>query len=191
MIHRHIVFLHKTNKEIENFIQKTHKWTKRECQTCHLFTASCPKLPVPAYGRRLGRVFAVGHEVYFVCMSGYKLIGPRSRVCLQTRRWSGQQPECRRTCPARILKLVWVLTSNIFFPHSGHNGTRASTTPSSSSIHTSSVSPSSSPPPSSPSIRPSRCSHHRGSTRCICPVGFTISGRNNNICTGGKYQRAE
>ncbi|XP_029697020.1 fibulin-7-like isoform X1 [Takifugu rubripes] len=89
-------------------------------------------------------------------------------MCLQTQRWSGQQPECHRTCPYRILKPVWVLTSNTIFPHSGRNNTRASTTPSSLALPSSS-----SPPPSSPSIRPSRCSHL---------WGHTISGH-NNICT--------
>uniref|UniRef100_H3C2R8 EGF-like domain-containing protein n=1 Tax=Tetraodon nigroviridis TaxID=99883 RepID=H3C2R8_TETNG len=34
-----------------------------------------------------------------------------------------------------------------------------------------------------PSIQPSRCTHVRGSTRCTCPAGFTISGRDNNLCT--------
>ncbi|TWW75379.1 Fibulin-7 [Takifugu flavidus] len=77
--------LHSLKKKISNLHNSTTALIKSR--------VSCPKRPVPAYGRRLGRVFAVGHEVYFVCTSGYKLIGPRSRMCLQTRRWSGQQPE--------------------------------------------------------------------------------------------------
>ncbi|XP_039902843.1 fibulin-7-like isoform X2 [Simochromis diagramma] len=89
--------------------------------------ASCPKPDPPAHGRRLGRVFGIGHEVHFLCKSGYELIGPRTRVCLESLKWSGQQPMCR--------------------------------------------------------LRPSHCTHFLGSTRCTCDVGFTISGRDNNICT--------
>uniref|UniRef100_A0A672FUA1 Sushi domain-containing protein n=1 Tax=Salarias fasciatus TaxID=181472 RepID=A0A672FUA1_SALFA len=94
-------------------------------------TASCPKPEPPAHGRRLGRVFELGHEVHFLCKPGYELIGPRTRVCLESLRWSGQQPMCRPQ-----------------------------------------------------SVRPSHCTHFLGSTRCTCDVGFTISGRDNNICKG-------
>lgn len=61
--------------------------------------ASCPKPDPPAHGRRLGRVFGIGHEVHFLCKSGYELIGPRTRVCLESLKWSGQQPMCRRESP--------------------------------------------------------------------------------------------
>ncbi|KAL4004074.1 nuclear receptor co-repressor 2 [Sarotherodon galilaeus] len=106
--------------------------------------ASCPKPDPPAHGRRLGRVFGIGHEVHFLCKSGYELIGPRTRVCLESLKWSGQQPMCRPTSLSH-------------------------------------QSPTSSSPSSS--VRPSHCTHFLGSTRCTCDVGFTISGRDNNICT--------
>ncbi|KAM8892465.1 fibulin-7 [Spinachia spinachia] len=122
-------------------------------------SSSCSKLEPPPHGRRLGRVFGVGHEVHFLCRPGFELIGPRTRVCLESQRWSGQPPACRR-----------------------FNST------SSSLASFSPAAPSSSPSPSwslSPptSIRQSHCTHFLGSTRCTCEVGFTISGRNNNICT--------
>lgn len=58
--------------------------------------ASCPRPEPPTYGRRLGRVFGIGHEVHFLCRPGYELIGPRTRACLESLKWSGQQPMCRR-----------------------------------------------------------------------------------------------
>lgn len=58
--------------------------------------ASCPRPELPAHSRRLGRVFNVGHEVHFLCNPGYELIGPRTRVCLESSKWSGQKPMCRR-----------------------------------------------------------------------------------------------
>uniref|UniRef100_A0A3Q1F5G7 Fibulin-7-like n=1 Tax=Acanthochromis polyacanthus TaxID=80966 RepID=A0A3Q1F5G7_9TELE len=64
--------------------------------TMAIFKTSCPKPEPPAHGRRLGRVFGVGHEVHFLCKPGYELIGPRTRVCLESLKWSGQQPMCRR-----------------------------------------------------------------------------------------------
>ncbi|XP_068459904.1 fibulin-7-like [Clinocottus analis] len=130
--------------------------------------ASCPKPEPPAHGRRLGRVFGVGHEVHFLCRPDFELIGPRTRVCLEALRWSGQQPMCRR-----FNSTGGSLAS--FFPPA------PSSSPSSSSPSPSSSSPTSSS--LSSSVRPSHCTHFLGSTRCTCDVGFTISGRDNNICT--------
>uniref|UniRef100_A0A1A8L772 Fibulin 7 n=1 Tax=Nothobranchius pienaari TaxID=704102 RepID=A0A1A8L772_9TELE len=136
--------------------------------------ASCPKPEPPAHGRRLGRVFSMGHEVHFLCKPGYELIGPQTRVCLESLKWSGQQPMCRRLNN----------TSNSMASFSA----AASSFPSSAVLSSSSESsPSSVSPPTSSSllssIRPSNCTHFLGSTRCTCDVGFTISGRDNNICT--------
>ncbi|KAG7219229.1 hypothetical protein INR49_019238 [Caranx melampygus] len=129
--------------------------------------ASCPKPELPPHGRRLGRVFGVGHEVHFLCKPGYELIGPRTRVCLESLKWSGQQPLCRR----------FNSTGNTLASFSP--AAPSSSSPSSSSNPVSAALSSS----SSSSVRPSHCTHFLGSTRCTCDVGFTISGRDNNICT--------
>uniref|UniRef100_A0A3Q3XL47 Sushi domain-containing protein n=1 Tax=Mola mola TaxID=94237 RepID=A0A3Q3XL47_MOLML len=131
--------------------------------------ASCPRPEPPTYGRRLGRVFGIGHEVHFLCRPGYELIGPRTRACLESLKWSGQQPMCRRKPP-------FCDVSSCF--SSGLNSTGGSA----ASLPPTAPSPSSSPP-SPASVRPSHCTHFLGSTRCTCDVGFTISGRDNNICT--------
>ncbi|PWA19936.1 hypothetical protein CCH79_00016612 [Gambusia affinis] len=68
--------------------------------------ASCPKPDPPANGRRLGRVFAMGHEVHFLCKPGYELIGPRTRVCLESLKWSGQQPMCRNIDECHLFPLA-------------------------------------------------------------------------------------
>ncbi|XP_070686839.1 fibulin-7-like [Pempheris klunzingeri] len=168
--------------------------------------ASCPKPEPPPQGRRLGRVFAVGHEVHFLCKPGYELIGPRTRVCLESLRWSGQQPACRGEswCCSCSAAEPQSLPPHLPPLSSGFNSTRSSLPSSSSSSSSSSSLPvsaallasssssasspsplSSSLPTSSPSssVRPSHCTHFLGSTRCTCDVGFTISGRDNNICT--------
>ncbi|XP_036068041.1 fibulin-7 isoform X2 [Oryzias melastigma] len=128
-------------------------------------SASCPKPEAPLYGRRLGRVFGIGHEVHFVCKADYELIGPRTRVCLESLKWSGQQPMCRR------------LNSS-----SSSMASFSSAVLSASSLPTHSAASATAPPPTS--VRPSDCTHFLGSTRCTCDVGFTISGRDNNVCTG-------
>ncbi|XP_066493893.1 fibulin-7-like [Tiliqua scincoides] len=56
---------------------------------------SCSLLPAPANGRRLGKKMVVGHEVHFVCDLGFLLVGSETRVCLENRTWSGQQPLCK------------------------------------------------------------------------------------------------
>ncbi|XP_004069483.1 fibulin-7-like isoform X1 [Oryzias latipes] len=126
--------------------------------------ATCPKPEAPPHGRRLGRVFGIGHEVHFLCKPGYELIGPRTRACLESLKWSGQPPMCRRL--------------------NGSNSSMASFSSaalSASSLPTHSSASATAPPPAS--IRPSHCTHFLGSTRCTCDVGFTISGRDNNVCT--------
>ncbi|XP_006805445.1 fibulin-7-like [Neolamprologus brichardi] len=144
--------------------------------------ASCPKPDPPAHGRRLGRVFGIGHEVHFLCKSGYELIGPRTRVCLESLKWSGQQPMCRRLNSTAISLPSFSpaspsssASSSSSFPAS------AALSASSSATSLSHQSPTSSSPSSS--VRPSHCTHFLESTRCTCDVGFTISGRDNNICT--------
>ncbi|XP_044049561.1 fibulin-7-like [Siniperca chuatsi] len=146
-------------------------------------SASCPKPEPPAHGRRLGRVFGVRHEIHFLCKPGYELIGPRTRVCLESLKWSGQQPMCRR------LNITGNSLAS-FSPDAPSSSLPVSAALSASSSSSSSASPpppvSSSSPTSSPpssSVRPSHCTHFLGSTRCTCDVGFTISGRDNNICT--------
>nr|XP_033491760.1 fibulin-7-like [Epinephelus lanceolatus] len=150
--------------------------------------ATCPKPEPPAHGRRLGRVFGVGHEVHFLCKPGYELIGPRTRVCLESLRWSGQQPMCRRfNSTGNSLASFSPAAPSSSFSGSAALSASSSSSSSFSSSSASSPSPVSSllPTSSSPfsSIRPSHCTHFLGSTRCTCDVGFTISGRDNNICT--------
>ncbi|XP_041854074.1 fibulin-7-like [Melanotaenia boesemani] len=141
--------------------------------------ASCPKPEPPAHGRRLGRVFDVGHEVHFLCKPGYELIGPRTRVCLDSLKWSGQQPMCRPLNNTSN-SLASFSSAASSFPVSAALSASSSST---SSPSANSVSSPTSFSPSSSSIRPSNCTHFLGSTRCTCDVGFTISGRDNNICT--------
>uniref|UniRef100_A0A671U676 Sushi domain-containing protein n=1 Tax=Sparus aurata TaxID=8175 RepID=A0A671U676_SPAAU len=164
-------------------------------------TASCTKPEPPAHGRRLGRVFGIGHEVHFLCKPGYELIGPRTRVCLDSLRWSGQQPMCR-----------------LLFFFSGLNNTGNSlasfspAAPSSSfpasaalSASSSSSSPSPlsslSPTTSSPIVcvpdidecrlfplgQPGRLCVHQcvntpGSFHCFCPAGYDLA-RDGRSCT--------
>ncbi|XP_053175373.1 fibulin-7-like [Scomber japonicus] len=141
--------------------------------------ASCPKPETPSHGRRLGRVFGVGHEIHFLCKPNYELIGPRTRVCLESLKWSGQQPMCRRFNSTANSLPSFSTAAVASLPVSAALSASSSTSSSSSS----SSSSTSSSPSSSSSIRPSHCTHFLGSTRCTCDVGFTISGRDNNICT--------
>lgn len=85
----------------QSILNKLPIWCTARATTQNLLepapvSASCPKPEAPAFGRRLGRVFGVGHEVHFLCKPGHELIGPRTRKCLESLRWSGRQPQCRR-----------------------------------------------------------------------------------------------
>ncbi|XP_069511194.1 fibulin-7-like isoform X2 [Ambystoma mexicanum] len=56
---------------------------------------TCPALGTPANGKKLGKKAAVGHEIHFLCAPGFQLLGSESRMCLENRTWSGQQPTCK------------------------------------------------------------------------------------------------
>ncbi|XP_078381889.1 uncharacterized protein LOC144664619 isoform X9 [Oculina patagonica] len=60
---------------------------------------NCGNPGSPLNGQSLGSRYWTGESVSFICLSGYRLIGPASRMCLSSGSWSGIQPSCRRTCP--------------------------------------------------------------------------------------------
>ncbi|XP_055078646.1 fibulin-7 [Periophthalmus magnuspinnatus] len=147
---------------------------------------TCPKPDPPTHGRRLGRVFEVGHEVHFICKPGYELIGPRTRVCQESLKWSGQQPMCQRfnsSSPSLLFLSSGASSSSLPMSAALSASSKSSSSSSSSSVASPSTLLSSSTSPAPSSVRPSHCTHFLGSTRCTCDVGFTISGRDNNICT--------
>lgn len=65
------------------------------CRVLCFCPASCPKLEAPLNGKRLGKVLLPGHEVHFLCDSGYELVGSETRQCKESLTWSGQQAACR------------------------------------------------------------------------------------------------
>ncbi|XP_062402465.1 fibulin-7-like, partial [Sardina pilchardus] len=117
---------------------------------------TCP-LPEPLEnGRSLGGVLAVGHEVHFLCSPGYELVGSETRVCHESLSWSGPEPYC---------KLAGQADSSV----------TSAVTPA----------PALSPAPLPDFVRASRCIHLQGSTHCTCEMGYTLTGTDNSICTGG------
>uniref|UniRef100_A0A8C1Y336 Fibulin-7-like n=1 Tax=Cyprinus carpio TaxID=7962 RepID=A0A8C1Y336_CYPCA len=120
--------------------------------------SDCPPPEPLANGRILGTVFKFGHEVHFLCSSGFQLMGPETRVCLNSQNWSGAQPSC---------KFVDTTVNN----------------DASASISASSSSPSHPPASVSTHVRASRCIEFLDSTHCTCDQGYSISSHNSTLCT--------
>ncbi|KAK2848379.1 hypothetical protein Q7C36_010061 [Tachysurus vachellii] len=118
--------------------------------------ASCPKLEAPLNGRKLGKGILPGHEVHFLCDSGYELVGSETRQCKETLTWSGQQAICK----------VFATTTNISASTSG--AAAATLFPLTTLL---------------PFVQPSKCSQVQGTTHCTCEAGYTISGRDTSLCT--------
>ncbi|KAM6937930.1 fibulin-7-like [Xenentodon cancila] len=136
--------------------------------------ASCPKPEPLAHGRRLGRVFDIGHEVHFLCKPGYDLLGSRTRICLESLTWSGQQPLCRHHN----------VTANSRASSAAASAAAAySSSPSAASLSPpySASSPTQSSASSSSSSSMSHCTYFLDSMHCTCDVGFTMS--DHNVCT--------
>lgn len=55
---------------------------------------SCPSLRPPRNGVLDGKVFKYGRRVKYSCNTGYKLVGPISRKCMSTGRWTGKRSKC-------------------------------------------------------------------------------------------------
>ncbi|XP_051739562.1 fibulin-7-like [Ctenopharyngodon idella] len=117
-------------------------------------TASdCPPPKPLANGRILGRVFKPGHEVHYLCSPGFQLMGPETRVCLESQSWSGAQPSCK------------------FVETTVNNDASATISESPSSSHVPAY------------VRPSRCTEFLGSSHCTCEPGFSISNHSSILCT--------
>ncbi|XP_078381881.1 uncharacterized protein LOC144664619 isoform X2 [Oculina patagonica] len=81
----------------ERHCQSSGTWTGVQ-PSCIAFV-NCGNPGSPLNGQSLGSRYWTGESVSFICLSGYRLIGPASRMCLSSGSWSGIQPSCRRTCP--------------------------------------------------------------------------------------------
>uniref|UniRef100_A0A3B4YZT7 Fibulin-7-like n=1 Tax=Stegastes partitus TaxID=144197 RepID=A0A3B4YZT7_9TELE len=149
-------------------------------QTTKAINSTCPKLDAPLNGRKLGKSHGVGHEVHFLCDPGYELVGAESRVCQESLTWSGQQPACRDinecasspctnggTCVDELNQFSCICAK-------GWAGVTCQTTAAASTLPAATA---------GPFVRPSRCTTVQGTTHCTCEPGYTISGRDSNICT--------
>ncbi|KAK2852949.1 hypothetical protein Q7C36_008150 [Tachysurus vachellii] len=55
----------------------------------------CPALAAPTHGKKFGSKYLAGHEVHFMCSSGYHLVGSATRVCQENGSWSGVGALCK------------------------------------------------------------------------------------------------
>ncbi|KAI2648127.1 Fibulin-7 [Labeo rohita] len=120
--------------------------------------SDCPPPELLVNGRVLGKVYKLGHAVHYVCSPGFQLMGPETRVCLDSQNWSGARPYC---------KFVDTTVNN----------------DASASISTSSSSSSHPPVSVSTHMRASRCIQFLDSTHCTCEQGYSISSHNRTLCT--------
>ena len=56
----------------------------------------CEKILDPYYGEALCNGDIVGRKCQFTCYEGFKLSGPRERICQANRTWSGKNTKCLR-----------------------------------------------------------------------------------------------
>ncbi|XP_003387839.1 PREDICTED: sushi, von Willebrand factor type A, EGF and pentraxin domain-containing protein 1-like isoform X2 [Amphimedon queenslandica] len=54
----------------------------------------CGDPGVPANGRKIGDSYSVGSIVYYECNTGFRLVGPRSRLCRFDGKWTDTLPSC-------------------------------------------------------------------------------------------------
>ncbi|XP_051512426.1 fibulin-7 isoform X3 [Myxocyprinus asiaticus] len=158
---------------------------------------TCPNLDTPVNGRKLGTVLLPGHDVHFLCDVGYELVGSETRRCKDSLSWTGQQPLCKdiNECLSTPCANGGTCTDEVnafscVCPHGWAGPTCQSPTPTlfvsitnTSSASTGAEAASSFPLTQSAFTWKSKCSQVQGTTLCTCEPGYTISGRDNSICT--------
>ncbi|XP_053478527.1 fibulin-7 [Ictalurus furcatus] len=160
--------------------------------------ASCPKLDAPLNGRKLGKVLLPGHEVHFLCDSGYELVGSETRQCKESLTWSGQHPICKEinectsspcanggSCTDEVNGFTCACARGWAGPTCQSPTPTFFVTTTNISAATSGAAAATTFPLTTllPFVQPSKCSQVQGTTHCTCEAGYTISGRDTSICT--------
>ena len=88
-------------------------------QTTLLFVSIgliCGSLPNPKNGRVTFESTRVGSVATYECNKGFVLVGKSSRVCLDTGKWSGDDPQCERKQKKRDLYFsIWLFSSYVAY----------------------------------------------------------------------------
>ncbi|XP_077088633.1 fibulin-7 [Siphateles boraxobius] len=157
-------------------------------------TFTCPDLEPPVNGRKLGKTLLAGHEVHFICDAGFQLLGSETRHCKDSLSWSGHQPVCKDIdeCLSSPCANGGSCTDEVngfsCFCAPGWAGPSCDSPTPKFFVNVMNTSPdgeASSFPQSHSSafLRQPRCSRIQGTTHCTCEPGFSISGRENSVCT--------
>ncbi|XP_069511202.1 fibulin-7-like isoform X3 [Ambystoma mexicanum] len=149
---------------------------------------TCPALGTPANGKKLGKKAAVGHEIHFLCAPGFQLLGSESRMCLENRTWSGQQPTCKpEVSGAQTRSRDWVTNSSFSRqPRCADSGSsRQCTCDSGFRIKAGGICQDVDECELFQVNRESRiciheCINTPGSYRCICPTGYLLNTEVNS-----------
>ena len=80
----------------------------------HYIAEHCEKILDPYYGEALCNGDVVGRKCQFTCYEGFKLSGPRERICQADGTWSGKNTKCLRKFKT-LDKLLTVFL--LFFRH--------------------------------------------------------------------------
>uniref|UniRef100_A0A671NWN8 Sushi domain-containing protein n=1 Tax=Sinocyclocheilus anshuiensis TaxID=1608454 RepID=A0A671NWN8_9TELE len=122
----------------------------------------------------LGNVFKFGHEVHFLCSSGFQLMGPETRACLDSQDWSRAQPSCKCISQRSLYKLVLFPVLSVVDTTVNNDA--------STSVSASSSSPSHPPASVSTHVRASRCIEFLDSTHCTCVQALCVCVSDTDEC---------
>nr|BAU69616.1 C2fB1 [Sphyrna zygaena] len=62
---------------------------------CNSGSQHCPHPGIPPGGRKIGTSYGIGDKVEYACNGGLVLVGSSKRECLESKEWTGSQPNCQ------------------------------------------------------------------------------------------------
>ena len=72
---------------------------------CFSTAKDCGAVKTPSNGSSIGNLTTYPHKVQFICDEGFNLRGSKTRQCLSTGNWSGNESFCEGTVQRKMSKM--------------------------------------------------------------------------------------
>nr|BAB63203.1 complement factor B [Triakis scyllium] len=79
---------------VSRICMKNGRWNGTTT-VCNSGSQHCPHPGIPPGGRKSGTSYGIGDKVEYACNGGLVLVGSSKRECLESKEWTGSEPNCQ------------------------------------------------------------------------------------------------